>query len=144
MFYKINDIRKNKLSFLIYNLLIFFVIFFFMCSFDKSYAKPGDGFSGFKTQINSDGKGITVVGIDQNKTINGFLGDYGKIITGVSAFVVITLSAVFMINVSKLGASAGNPQARSQAITGLLWTGIAIALVGGAGIIFGFFTYVIK
>jgi hypothetical protein len=46
---------------------------------------------------------------------------------------------LFIVQFMKLGASAGNPQARSQALTGVLWTGIAAALLGSVTIIVGFF-----
>ena len=45
----------------------------------------------------------------------------------------------FIINFMKLGSSAGNPQARSQALTGVLWTGLAAAGLGAVSIIAGFF-----
>ena len=51
---------------------------------------------------------------------------------------VICLAA-FLISVTKLATSAGNPQARQRALTGILISGIALALFGGAWIVVSFF-----
>lgn len=51
---------------------------------------------------------------------------------------VICLAA-FLISVTKLATSAGNPQARQRALTGILISGIALALFGGAWVVVSFF-----
>lgn len=72
-------------------------------------------------------------------TWNQIFAKYKNVIVGVSGIGAITMMALFIIQFMKLGASAGNPQARSQALTGVLWTGIAAALLGSVSIIAGFF-----
>ena len=51
---------------------------------------------------------------------------------------------IFMlIQFTKLGAAGDNEMARKKAIAGILTTGIATALLGGATIVVGFFWNVI-
>ncbi len=64
---------------------------------------------------------------------------YRGIIVGVSGIGAISMIAFFIINFMKLGAAAHNPQARSQALTGVLWTGIAAAGLGAVALITGLF-----
>lgn len=68
-----------------------------------------------------------------------FLNKYKGFITGVAGIGAITMIVLFIIQFIKLGASAGNPQARSQALVGVLWTGIAAAGLGAVTLIVGFF-----
>ena len=72
-------------------------------------------------------------------TWNQFYAKYKSVIVGISGVGAITFIALFIIQFMKLGTSAGNPQARSQALTGCLWTGIAAAALGAVSIIAGFF-----
>lgn len=44
---------------------------------------------------------------------------------------------LFILNITKYGASVGNPQARGQAIKTIMWTGIAAALFGALTLIVG-------
>lgn len=68
-----------------------------------------------------------------------FIGKYRNFITGIAGIGAVTMVVLFIIQFIKLGASAGNPQARSQALVGVLWTGIAAAGLGAVTIIVGFF-----
>lgn len=72
-------------------------------------------------------------------TWNQFYAKYKSVIVGISGVGAITFIALFIIQFMKLGTSAGNPQARSQALSGCLWTGIAAAALGAVSIIAGFF-----
>lgn len=67
------------------------------------------------------------------------LNKYKNAITGISGVAALTFLVFFIINFSKLGSSAGNPQMRSQALLGIVWCGIACAGLGGIAIFFGFF-----
>lgn len=60
-------------------------------------------------------------------------------ISGIAGIAAVSMILFFILNFMKLGASAGNPSARSQAITGLVFTGIAAAGLGGVAIVVGFF-----
>lgn len=100
--------------------------------------KPSTGDIG--VSMGSDGK-LEIDGIssDDTSSWNQLFSRFKGIIvalTGVGTLVTIVL---FIIQFMKLGASAGNPQARSQALTGVLWTGISAALLGSVTIIVGFF-----
>lgn len=68
-----------------------------------------------------------------------FINKYRNFITGIAGIGAVTMVVLFIIQFIKLGASAGNPQARSQALVGVLWTGIAAAGLGAVTIIVGFF-----
>lgn len=59
------------------------------------------------------------------------------IIAGISGLATIGCVLGFVIQIIKLGASAGNPRDREQALKGLLWTGIGTACLGSVTIIFG-------
>ena len=94
----------------------------------------------FKVNMGDDG-GLDVMGIgtgDSNQW-NNLFGKYRTVVVGVSGVGAITMIVFFILNFMKLGSSAGNPQARSQALTGVLWTGLAAAGLGAVSIIAGFF-----
>lgn len=76
---------------------------------------------------------------EQDSAWNNFFKKYNSIIAGISGLAAITFVAFFIFYFLKLGASAGNPQARGQALLGLLWTGIAAAGLGAVSIIVAFF-----
>lgn len=65
-------------------------------------------------------------------TVEGVAG------TIVSVCTVVSLVA-FLISVTKLATSAGNPAARQRAIQGILFSGVALALFGGAWTVVTFF-----
>ena len=68
-----------------------------------------------------------------------FINKYRNFIVGIAGIGAVTMIVLFIIQFLKLGASAGNPQARSQALVGCLWTGIAAAGLGAVTLIVGFF-----
>ncbi len=61
------------------------------------------------------------------------------IASGIGGVATLVLLIVFIINFAKLGATAGNDQAREKTIKALLFTGIAVACLGSVSIFFGFF-----
>ena len=69
---------------------------------------------------------------------------YKGIIIGLSGIATLTMVVLFILNFMKLGQSAGNPQAKSQALTGLLWTCIAAAGAGGVTLFVGSFSNMLK
>lgn len=75
---------------------------------------------------------------------NALFTKYRSFIVGISGIGAISMIVFFVIQFMKLGASAGNPQARSQALAGVLWTGIAAAGLGAVTIVVGFFYNSIK
>jgi hypothetical protein len=70
---------------------------------------------------------------------NDVILKYKKFIVGISGIGAVSMIGFFIVQFMKLGASAGNPSARSQALVGVLWTGIAAAGLGAITIIVGFF-----
>ncbi len=76
---------------------------------------------------------------DQSQTWTLIFAKYKTFIAGISGVAAITMLIFFILNFMKLGASAGNPQQRQQALMGVLWTGLAAAGLGAVSIFFGFF-----
>lgn len=70
---------------------------------------------------------------------NSFIEKYRFWISGFSGIAAITMILFFIVNFMKLGASSGNPQGRSNALQGLVWTGLAAAGLGGVSIVVAFF-----
>lgn len=68
-----------------------------------------------------------------------FITKYRNFIVGISGIGAVSMILFFIMQLLKLGAASGNPQGRQQAITGLIWSGIAAALLGSVTIIVGFF-----
>jgi len=68
-----------------------------------------------------------------------FITKYRNFIVGISGIGAVSMILFFIMQLLKLGAAADNPQGRQQAITGLIWSGIAAALLGSVTIIVGFF-----
>ncbi|WCF11725.1 hypothetical protein NDS46_30745 (plasmid) [Paenibacillus thiaminolyticus] len=94
-------------------------------SFDKdgNMVVEGDGFS--------DGKGTNAW--------SRLIEKYRAFIVGISGIGAITMVVIFIFQFLKLGGSAGNPQARTQALIGILWSGIAAAGLGAVTLIVGLF-----
>jgi hypothetical protein len=100
--------------------------------------KPTTGEVG--VQMGEDGK-LVIDGIssDDQSSWNQLFSRFKGIIVALTGVGTLVMIVLFIIQFMKLGASAGNPQARSQALTGVLWTGVAAALLGSVTIIVGFF-----
>lgn len=64
---------------------------------------------------------------------------YKAIAVAIMGILTITMLIFMLIQFTKLGAAGDNEMARKKAIMGILTTGIATALLGGATIIVGFF-----
>ena len=87
---------------------------------------------------------FTKEGNSQDDAWNKIFTKYKGVIMGVSGIATLTMVVLFIINFIKLGQAAGNPQARSQALSGLLWTGIAAAGAGGVTLFVGIFSNMLK
>lgn len=96
-----------------------------------SYGLGKDGVEGIDKKV--DGK----TGVDGVAT--KVLKEYKTAIAGISGAVSLTFLIFFLINLAKLGSTAGNPQARQGALMGIVWCGLACAGIGAVGIFFGFF-----
>lgn len=86
------------------------------------------------------GVGTVGSGIQSNGTDMGVVvtkaQDIAKTITSILT-IISFVSLLFWI--AKLALSAGNPQTRRIAITGILVSGVALALFGGAWVVVSFF-----
>lgn len=79
-------------------------------------------------------------GLNTATTNMGTLVDKGKeIAKTVTAILSIVCFVALLVCIAKLALSAGNPQKRSQALTGIFVSGVALALFGGAFIVVSFF-----
>lgn len=97
--------------------------------------KPVDGNETTKyTYVN----GVAVpIKVDRNKAALVYIFDkYKSIIVGIYGLSLITMVMMFVKNILSLAFSASNPNERRGAIGGILWTGIATALLGSGGLIF--------
>lgn len=100
--------------------------------------KPTTGDVGVTMDKNGN---LVIDGIssDDTSSWNQLFSRFKGIIVGLTGVGTLVMIVLFIIQFMKLGSSAGNPQARSQALTGVLWTGVAAALLGSVTIIVGFF-----
>ena len=112
-----------------------------------AFADSDDGH--FNIQVNDNGITITPgaypdLGGDINEDIRGAIAgnvtskakSVAQTITGICSIVCFTL---LIVNITKLSMKAGDPKGRSAALSGILWSGVAISLFGGAFIVVTFF-----
>lgn len=132
-------------------LMLFTLFFGFMQPAMVSAApsnSPGDGtgdIGDMEVKIGTDGK-LTISGKSGMTTSEtsgtawtNFIKKYRNFIIGISGIGAVSMILFFIFQLLKLGATSGNPQARSQALTGLIWSGVAAAGLGSVTIIVGFF-----
>lgn len=138
-------VSNNKRGLAITALLV--ILLSFMALFSTPLvAHAGDEYSnpgGVDVTIDSSG-GLTVTGGGFTSggsadAWNEFISKYRNFIVGIAGIGAVTMIVIFIFQFLKLGASAGNPQARSQALVGCLWSGIAAAGLGAVTLIVGFF-----
>lgn len=115
---------------------------------------PGSGGSGSGTSgtgstsgsifdlVGDDGGINSSSDVAQQNTDGSFttiITKYKAIAVAIMGILTITMLIFMLIQFTKLGAAGDNEMARKKAIMGILTTGIATALLGGATIIVGFF-----
>lgn len=99
-----------------------------------------DIFKDFNVTIGDEPGKIDVITATDGKGAWGTLIEkYKGFITGIAAVGAVTMVVLFILQFLKLGTSAGNPKARSEALVGVLWTGIAAAGLGAVALITGVF-----
>ena len=110
-----------------------------------AYAAPNDGGFNNPNDINVTigDKGLEISGGGFTKSKADawatFISQYRYLITGIAGMGAVTMIGLFIFSFLKLGASVGNPQARSQALSGCLWTGVSAMGLGAVTLITGFF-----
>lgn len=68
--------------------------------------------------------------------LGDFLSEYQTVVRIFYIFAVVTVFIIMIINVTKLAQAGDNPQKRSEAIHGILITGICIAILGSIGFVY--------
>jgi len=76
---------------------------------------------------------------DWGSAMNVVLYEYKGFVTGIFGLAALTMLLFFIKNFVKLGASSSNPQARKEALIGLMLTGLGTAGLGGVAIWVGMF-----
>lgn len=113
--------------------------------FSPDFVFATDGvFNDFNVSIESD---TSLGGTKDGEGAQGWkqiIVKYKSFIVGIAGVAAVTMVALFIFQFIKLGQSAGNPQARSQALTGVLWTGVAAAGLGSVALITSLFYNSIK
>lgn len=130
--------KKNIWTFML--MLIMGVMLIGLFSPTVAVASDDGGlFDDFDVNIDSEGEMKVDSQSDDDGAWTTLLTKYKGFIVGISAVGAITMVILFVMQFLKLGASAGNPNARSQALVGVLWTGIAAAGLGAVSLITGIF-----
>ncbi len=99
-------------------------------------ATTGNPFADF--DIGSNGE-LTRTPSSETMNMQGVVNRYKTIALALTSVLTITMLIFMLLQFTKLGAAGDNEMARKRAIMGILTTGIATALLGGATIIIGFF-----
>lgn len=133
---------KQMKSVLILAMLVIILMSLFSPSF--VFASSDGVFDNFDVKV--DGNKVTTGSKDADGTKGweGIIIKYKNFIVGVAGVAAVTMVVLFIFQFIKLGQSAGNPQARAQALTGVLWTGIAAAGLGAVALITSLFYHSIK
>ena len=79
-----------------------------------------------------------------DQTFGKIMDKYKGVITFVGGIATVTMVAIFILNFMKLGSTATNPTERQKVLTGLIWSGIAAALLGSVTLIVGVFYGMLK
>lgn len=100
---------------------------------------------GINVEMGNDG-GLSISGVENNKegSWNTLFQKYRTVISAILGLAALTMLVFFIMNLVKLGANSGNPQGRSQALFGILWTGLATAILGSLSLVVGLFYNAIK
>lgn len=147
-------IATRIMSFLVAIMLVFGAV---GQSMTVAYAMPGhgtttgsggngnrnnNGGSGIFDLVSDDGSIDSSSDVAQKNTDGGFstvITKYKSIAVALMGILTITMLIFMLIQFTKLGAAGDNEMARKKAIMGILTTGIATALLGGATLVVGFF-----
>lgn len=136
---------KQKVASILMLLILLFGALQPTTVFANDAGKGTGNIGDMKVTITNDGKmnisggsGMTT-GASSGSAWTNFIEKYRNFIVGISGIGAVSMILFFIFQLLKLGSSAGNPQARTQALTGLIWSGVAAAALGSVTIIVGFF-----
>lgn len=141
--------KSNSLSKLVTSLMVFLFTFMGLNLFAPITAHAEGNVGDVNVTVGDDGQLTVNGGGMSSSTKSGsawteFIKKYRNFIVGISGIGAVSMILFFVMNFMKLGANAGNPQGRSQAITGLVFSGLAAAGLGAVSIIVGFFYSALK
>lgn len=106
---------------------------------DSPMLVSAEAFDDLLDGVTIDGGDLETGTLESDTDFNGILGRYKNIIVAITGFLTVTMFAMMIFMFTKLGVAGDNEMARRKAIGGILTTGIATALLGGATIVIGFF-----
>ena len=107
----------------------------------------GKSFDDALNLIGDDGKinySSTIATGSTEGGLNGFIAKYKSLISGVCGVLSITMILFFILNVTKLSATADNDMARRKTINALLFSAISAVLMGGSSVFIGLFWNVLN
>ncbi len=87
---------------------------------------------------------VTSTSNSTDETFGKIMDKYKGVITFVSGIATVTMVAIFILNFMKLGSTSTNPTERQKVLTGLIWSGVAAALLGSVTLIVGVFYGMLK
>lgn len=107
-----------------------------------AHAAKGDEIANSNVTVDKNGKitysGDLATGADGSSWTK-LIAKYRFFIAGISGVGAVSMILFFIMNFLKLGATASNPQERSRAIMGLVFSGLAAAGLGAVTFIVGIF-----
>lgn len=74
---------------------------------------------------------------EKNEAVNDVLNNFKEFVGLVYALALVTMAIYFILYFSKIGASGTNAVQRSRAMSGILYSGIALAGLGSIGLLAG-------
>ena len=123
----------------VFMILAIMLMSLFSPSFVFAEGDSNDVFGNFDIKVDSSGN-LSASTTDTGATgWAGIISKYKSFIVGVAGVAAVTMVVLFIFQFIKLGQSAGNPKARAEALTGVLWTGVAAAGLGAVALITSLF-----
>ena len=77
--------------------------------------------------------------LGQNQDLDTVEGKVREVAQTVTTILTIISFACLLFWIARLAMSAGNPMTRKTALTGIMFSGVALALFGGAWVVVSFF-----
>lgn len=108
----------------------------------KTTTSNDTGLSGSSVEVNQDGSvkyGGDLANGSKGDSWTQLIKKYRFFIAGISGIGAVSMILFFIMNFMKLGANSSNPQERSKATIGLVFSGIAAAGLGAVTFIVGLF-----
>ncbi len=129
----------RKVAMILLAVMVCVFVFSMLGEVRASAVDWGDGY----LNISNNGS-VVATSNSTESTFGKIMEKYKAVITFVSGIATVTMVAIFILNFMKLGSTATNPTERSKVLTGLIWSGIAAALLGSVTLIVGVFYGMLK